>query len=233
MPTDPPEPASPSPRDRSRGRIALLAVPMVAFTVCTYVGNALAPTLAHDAPVVLLCLSPKLRWLFLVSPTVDTVWFFALPLARASLVLGTYFLLGRWYGDRSLRWLEVRSGDALRPVLWIERKFHRARGPITFVFPGSIAALLAGSDRMPAARFSAIALSSIALRVWAVRSLADAFRGTLLDVLDWVGENQIWLTVVSATAVVAWIAWSNRHGITTGETVEEIIEDFEPDPEPS
>ncbi len=216
----------------SRGRIVLLGIPMVAFTVCTYVGNTLAPTLAHDAPLLLLGLSPKLRWLFLVSPTVDVVWFFAFPLARATLVLGTYFLLGRWYGDRSLRWLEARSGEALRPVLWIERWFQRARGPITFVFPGSISALLAGSGRMPTVPFFAIALSSITLRVWAVRSLADAFRGTLLDVLDWVGENQIWLTVVSITGVLVWIAWSNRHGITTAETLEEIVEDFEPGTEP-
>ena len=69
------------------------------------------------------------------------------------------------------------------------------------------------------------------MRVWAVRSLADVFRGTLLDVLDWVGENQIWLTVASITGVLAWIVWSNRHGITTAETLEEIVEDFEPGPE--
>ena len=143
--------------------------------------------------------------------------------------LTVYYLLGYWYGDQALRWLEARSPQALRPVLWIERKFHRARIPVTMLFPSNIAAMLAGADRMPIPVFFGAALSSIALRIWAVRSLADAFRGTLLDVLDWVGGNQIWLTAVSVMSVVAWIAWSNRHGIRHDETVEEIIEDFEPD----
>ena len=212
-----------------RTRIAVLAVPMVALTVSLYVGNALAPTLAHDAPVLLLVLSPRLRWLFLVSARVDTLWFFLIPLVRATVVLAVYFLLGRWYGDRALRWLESRAGNAMRPVLWIERNFHRARVPITFLIPGNMTAMLAGADGMPPLLFFTVALASIELRVWAVRALANAFRGTLLQVLDWVGDNQLWLTLASVTGVIAWVLWSNRHGMTQGETVEELIDDFEPD----
>ena len=212
-----------------RTRIAVLAVPMLVLTVSLYVGNALAPTLAHDAPVLLLVLSPRLRWLFLVSARVDTLWFFLIPLVRATAVLAVYFLLGRWYGDRALRWLESRAGNAMRPVLWIERNFHRARVPITFLIPGNMTAMLAGADGMPPLLFFTVALASIELRVWAVRALANAFRGTLLQVLDWVGDNQLWLTMASVTGVIAWVLWSNRHGMTQGETVEELIDDFEPD----
>lgn len=212
-----------------RTRITILAVPMVAFTIATYVGNALAPTLVNEGPVALLILSPKIRWLLLASPNVDAVWFFAIPFLRAVLLLSTYYLLGRWYGDRALRWLESRSGNALRPVLWIERRFHRSRGPVTFLFPGTVAAMLAGAGAMPLVLFLGIALLSIELRLWAVRALADVFHGPLVDALSWIGDNQLWLTLVSVGGVFAWALWSNRHGITQGETVEEIIEDFEPD----
>ncbi len=211
-----------------RVRIAVLAVPMVALTISLYVGNALAPTLAHDAPVLLLVLSPRLRWLLLTSAHVDAFWFFVIPFVRAVMVLSVYFLLGRWYGDRALRWLESRAGNAMRPVLWIERNFHRARGPITFVFPGNVAAMLAGADGMAPPLFFGIALASIELRVWAVRALANAFRGPLLDALEWVGDNQVWLTVLSVATVVGWVMWSNRHGLTQGETVDELIADFDP-----
>jgi hypothetical protein len=221
----------------SRTRITCLAVPMVAFTVAVYVGNALAPTLIEEAPLVLLVLAPKLRWLFLVANQVDPLTFFLVPLARATAVLTLYFLLGRWYGDRSLRWLESRAGNALRPVLWIERNFHRARVPVTFLFPGNISALLAGADGMAAAVYFGIALVSVALRLWAVRALAEVLKGPLLDVVNWIGDNQLWLTVVSAACMMIWVGWSNRHGITQGETVEEIVEDFTtgaraPGPEP-
>lgn len=212
---------------RRRGRITALAVPIALFTISGYVGNALAPTLAHDAPVALLVLNPRLRWLFLTSAKVDTLWFFLIPLVRASVVLSVYFLLGRWFGDGALRWLEARSGNAMRPMLWIERKFHRARVPITFFFPGTIAGMLAGADGMTAPLFFGVALSSIALRVWAVRSLADLFRGTLLQVLDWVGANQVWLTLASIGSVVGWVWWSNRHGIEPIENLEDLVSDID------
>ena len=206
---------------------------MVAFTIALYVGNALAPTLIKDAPLVLLVLAPKLRWLFLVANDVDPLTFFLVPLLRATAVLTVYFLLGRWYGDRSLRWLEERAGNALRPVLWIERNFHRARIPVTFLFPGNVSALLAGADGMPAVVYFVVALLSVALRLWAVRALAAVLRGPLLDVVNWIGDNQLWLTVVSVAGVMIWVGWSNRHGLIQGETVDEIVQDFAGDPPPA
>jgi len=223
-------PTSDATLDWSRTRITCLAVPMVAFTIALYVGNALAPTLIKDAPLLLLVLAPKLRWLFLVSNEVDTLTFFLVPLMRSTGVLLVYFLLGHWYGDRALRWLEHRTGNALRPVLWVERNFHRARIPVTFLFPGSVSALLAGADGMPALLFFAVALASVALRLWAVRALADALRGPILTVVEWIGDNQLWLTVVSVALVMVWVGWSNRHGLTQGETIEEIVDDFAPAP---
>src|SRR3954462_5751947 len=89
----------------SRTRITCLAVPMVAFTIALYVGNALALTPIKDAPLVLLVLAPKLRWLFLVANEVDPPAFFLVSLLSPTAVLTVYYLLGRWYGDRSLRWL--------------------------------------------------------------------------------------------------------------------------------
>jgi hypothetical protein len=209
-----------------RTRITCLAVPMVVFTVSVYVGNALAPTLIKDAPLLLLVLAPKLRWLLLVANEVDPIPYFLVPLLRAAAVLGVYYLLGRWYGDRSLRWLESRAGNAMRPVLWIERNFHRARVPVTIAFPGNVSALLAGADRMSGTLFFGVALARVALRLWAVRALAELFHGPLLTVVTWIGDNQLWLTVVSVACVTIWVGWSHRRGLTTGETVEGMVEDF-------
>src|SRR4051795_8200452 len=203
----------------SRTRITCLAVPMVSFTIALYVGNALAPTLIKDAPLLLLVLAPKLRWLFLVANEVDPFAYFAVPLLRATAVLTVYYLLGHWFGDRSLRWLESRAGNALRPVLWVERNFHRARIPVTFLFPGNVSALLAGADGMPVALYFVVALASVALRLWAVRALAEILRGPILEIVQWIGDNQLWLTVVSVAVVMIWGAWSNRPGLAGGHGV--------------
>jgi hypothetical protein len=200
---------------------------MAAFTIALYVGNALAPTLVKDAPIALLVLSPKLRWLFLVSPNVDAQWYYSIPLLRATAVLTTYYLVGHWFGDRALRWAESRSGKGLKPVLWIERKFHRARVLVTFLFPGSVAAMLAGSDAMPVPLFFGTALVSIVLRMWAVRALADVFRRPLLGVLDWIADYQLPLTITSIALVMVWAGWSSRRGVGPEETPEDIVEDFD------
>jgi len=209
-----------------RNRITVLAVPMAAFTIALYVGNALAPTLLRDAPLTLIVLSPKTRWLLLASPNLEAHWYFAVPLLRACAFLTTYFLVGRWFGDRALRWAESRSGRGLAPLLWIERRFHRARVPVTFLLPGNVSAMLAGSDRMPAPLFFGVALAGVTVRLGAVRLLADVFERPILGVLDWISEYQLILTVASVGLVVAWAAWSNRRGVGPEENPEEIVEDL-------
>lgn len=216
----------PKPVTRRR-RLAVLVVPMVAFAIATNLGNALAPTLITNEPLLLLVLSPRLRWMLLVSPRVDALAFYGIPLLRAVAILVVYHLLGRWYGDRAVRWLEDRAGNAARPLLWIERKFHRARYPIAFLFPGNLVALLAGADGMALPIYLAVALGSITIRLVLVRTVAELLRGSLLDVLDWIGDNQLWLTLASVAGVVVWVIWSNRHGTAPIESVEEIAEELD------
>ncbi len=136
----------------SRRNIAILAVPMLAFAIASNVGNALAPTLIANEPSLLLVLSPRLRWLVLIAPEINVFAFYAVPLLRAAALLAVYYLLGRWYGDRSVRWLEDRARNTVRPLLWMERKFHQARYPMVFAFPGTLVALLAGCRRHRAPR---------------------------------------------------------------------------------
>jgi hypothetical protein len=214
---------APEPRPKpvvNRRQVALLAVPMAAFAITANVGNALAPTLIVEEPILLLVLSPRLRWLLLASANLEAIWFYLIPLLRATAILTTYYLLGRWYGDWAVRWLEERAGNAARPLLWIERNFHRARWPVAFAFPGNLVALLAGADQIGLPVYLLVALSSVALRLVLVRSVARLFEGPLLDVLDWVGRNQLWLTLASIGIVFAWVMWSNRGGLTPIEVAE-------------
>ena len=141
-----------------RRNIAILAVPMLAFAIASNVGNALAPTLIANEPSLLLVLSPRLRWLVLIAPEINVFAFYAVPLLRAAALLAVYYLLGRWYGDRSVRWLEDRARNTVRPLLWMERKFHQARYPMVFAFPGTLVALLAGADGIALPAYLAVAL---------------------------------------------------------------------------
>ncbi|MGZ4797944.1 MAG: hypothetical protein ACXVL8_00035 [Acidimicrobiia bacterium] len=220
------EPGRPKPVTRRRS-LALFAVPMVLLAIGANVGNALAPTLLNDEPALLLALAPRLRWLLLSSPNLHPVEFYGIPFVRAVGVLSLYYFFGRRYGDAALRWVEDRAGRSMRPVRWIERQFHRARYPITFAFPGSLAALLAGADGMSYVGFLAVALTSTAVRLVLVRSVAQLIEGTLLDILDWIGNNQLWLTAASFAGVFVYVLWSNRSTPEPIESVEAIAEELD------
>jgi hypothetical protein len=206
-----------------RRPLALFVVPMVLLAIGANIGNALAPTLLIDEPALLLLLAPRLRWLLLSSPNLEAVAFYGIPFVRAAGVLSLYFFFGMRYGETALQWMEDRAGRrSMRPLRWSERQFHKARWPLIILFPGTLAALFAGADRMRYASFITVVMIATGVRLWLIRTLADAIEGTLLDILDWVGRNQVWLTVASFVLVFGWALWSQRSTTEPIDSVEGI-----------
>jgi hypothetical protein len=201
---------------------------MVLLAIGANIGNALAPTLLTEEPALLLALAPRLRWILLTSPNLHALEFYGSPFVRATGVLSLYYFFGRRYGDAALRWVEDRTGRrSMRPVRWMERMFHRGRYPLVIFFPGTLAALFAGADAMPYVGFLAAALASTAVRLFLIRTLAQAIEGTLLDVLDWVGTNQLWLTIASFVGVFVYMLWTNQSSTEPIETVEGLAEELD------
>ena len=220
------EPLRPKPVIRRR-QLALFAVPMVVLAIGANVGNALAPTLLTEEPALLLALAPKTRWLLLSSPNLQALAFYGIPFVRAAAVLTLYYFFGRHYGDTALRWAEDRAGRSMRPVRWIERQFHRGRYPIVIVFPGTLAAMLGGADQMSFAGFLVVAMLATGVRLVLIRTVANLFAGPLLDVLDWVSNNQLWLTIASVGSVFVYVLWTNRSSTTPIESVETIAAELD------
>ena len=201
---------------------------MVILAIGANIGNAFAPTLLTDEPALLLALAPRLRWLLLSSPNLTALEYYGIPFVRAAGVLSLYYFFGRRYGDAALKWAEDRAGRSMRPVRWIERQFHRGRYPLVVFFPGTLAAMLGGADRMP---YVAVHRRRDGRRPrcgssWSA-TLAQAIEGTLLDILDWVGRNQVWLTVASFAGVFIYVLWTNRSSTTPIESVETIAEELD------
>jgi membrane protein DedA with SNARE-associated domain len=235
------ESSRPKPVTRRR-ELALFAVPMVLLAIGTYVGNGFAPTLVNEEPGLLLALAPRLRWLLLASPNLDALPFYGIPMLRAAAVLSLWYLFGLRYGDTALQWMEDRtSRRTMRPLRWIERQFHRARFAAVVLFPAPVVALLSGADTMRYAAFLPVALASTAVRLFLVRTVADALEDTLVPILDWISDNQIWLTVLSIGGVFVYALWTNRDSTSPIESVEgmaeqldeaaaEVAEEHDPDP---
>jgi hypothetical protein len=201
---------------------------MVLLAIGTYVGNGFAPTFVNEEPALLLALAPRLRWLLLTSPNLDALPYYGIPLLRAAGVLTLWYLFGNRYGDTALQWMEDRTNRrTMRPLRWIERQFHRARYVAVALFPAPVVALLAGADRMRYSAYLTIALAATAVRLFLVRTVADALESTLIPVLDWIGDNQIWLTIVSVVGVFAYALWTNKESPEPVESVEGMAEQLD------
>jgi membrane protein DedA with SNARE-associated domain len=208
-------------RPSSRASLTLLVVPMVAVTAVAQVGDALAPTLLVEHPLLLVAMIPRTRYLVLTAPLVDVVPFFVVGLVRLVLTDPVFFAFGRRYGDVGIRWIERKSGSP-RTVQTAERWFRKASHPIVAVAPNNLVCVLAGATGMRTAPFLVLNLGGTAVRMALVVWVGDAFSDQLLDVTDFVGRYRWWLTGISVSLVTISV-WRARHtGRSEIETVGEV-----------
>lgn len=174
-----------------RRRLTLLLVPIGVFVVVGYAGTVLSPTLLVHHPVWLLALDSRLRHLLLTAGGgIDPAPFFAVGFVRLLLPDPLYFLLGWWYGDAGLRWIEKKAGGEIAYYRWVEKAFVRAGSVLVFVMPNNLVCLLAGAARMPAKRFAVLNASGTLARLVLVWTLGRAFQDPLSSLIDDVQRYQ-------------------------------------------
>ena len=74
-------------------------------------------TLARDHPAVLLTLNSSNRMLGLTTNQLDPWSYYGIGSLRLLVADPLFFLLGRWYGDAAIRWVERKwasQGEVLR-----------------------------------------------------------------------------------------------------------------------
>jgi uncharacterized membrane protein YgcG len=135
-------------------RRAALVLTAVLFALGT-TGTNLGPALVDERPRLVLLLSSRNRNLVGAVPYVDATSFFAIGFARILLAAVALYLVGRWYGDATVRWVERRAGGMPAEVRWIERVVARSQTVAVLVFPGSnVVNALVGHAKMPPRRFA-------------------------------------------------------------------------------
>ena len=88
-----------------------------------------------------------------------------------------FFLLGYWYGDAAVEWMERRTrtwGQMLRQV---ERWFSKAAYPIVFIAPNNYICLFAGASGMSLRAFFILNVTGTMFRLWLVRGVRRGLRG--------------------------------------------------------
>src|ERR671923_2858987 len=156
-------------RRPSRRVVAAVGLPLIALVIAGYIGDAAAPTLVDSHPAWLIALNARNRNLILVTNSLDAWSYYVIGTVRLLLTDPAFFVLGYWYGDAAVRWMERRTrtwGDMLRQV---EQWFGKAAYPLIFVAPNNYICLFAGAAGMPLKAFFAVNVAGTLARLYVIR----------------------------------------------------------------
>lgn len=215
-----------------RRRLVMLIAPIVGLIIASNVGDALATTLATTNPLALIALNARNRNLVLVTNELDAVSYYVVATARLLVSDPLFFLLGYWYGDAAVTWMERRTrtwGSTMRQV---ERWFGKAAYPLVFIAPNNVICLMAGAAGMSVAGFLLTNLAGTVLRLYLIRRVGETFEAPIDDVLGFLAEYRIPLLILSVAMVTAISLFELRRGEGELEAVLHLDDDLEPDEEP-
>jgi membrane protein DedA with SNARE-associated domain len=227
MADDAPPIDAPAVRRPSRRALTLIAVPLVAMVIAGYVGDALAPTLVDRHPAWLIALNARNRNLVLATNYLDAWTYYSIGIVRLLLSDPLFFLLGYWYGDAAVQWMERRTKTWGQMLRQLEQWFGKAAYPLVFVAPNNAICLFAGAAGMPLRAFFAVNLAGTVVRLWLIRRFGEAAEGPLDDVVGWVGDNRAVLLVASIGLVLLSIALEAKSGETEVTALARLDDELE------
>lgn len=199
---------APPPPSR-RLRLAVVVVALAVIATAAVVGNALAPTLVVNHPLLLLALNTTTRHLILTSTSVDLVPYVVVGLARRLAEDPFLFLLGRWYGDDAIAWIDDKVGGG-RYLTFVQRNFHWVGWLLVALAPGGVVCTLAGASRMRTWVFLALNVSGTLATIVVLRRFGNVFSGPVDATVAFVGDNVVLLTAGSILLTAGYLVRRRR-----------------------
>lgn len=174
-------------------RKAVVALVSVLFTAGT-IGTNIGPALVDERPLLVLLLSSRNRNLLGSIPYVDAPTFFIVGFCRLFLAAIALFYVGRWYGERALKWTEAQVGELPAVYRWTERATRKAGWIAVVLMPGSnIVCLLVGHMKMNPRQFITVASTGIAARLVLLWFGGNAVEDQIKSVVSWINNYQWWI----------------------------------------
>ncbi len=214
-----------SERETQRRSLRLLLVPIVVLVVAGLVGGAFTPTLLDKHPLGLIALDARSRNLVLVASRLALWSYLVVGIGRRLIGDPWFYLLGRWHGERAVKWVEEQSLDDGTLVRWIDKYYRRAAPFFIFFMPGALVCVLAGASGMPPATFAAINIAGTVTMVVVLREFARFVDGPIEAITDFNGRWSKWLTLATVLLVVLTVMRRSRKEDGLGLDIDELLED--------
>lgn len=212
--------------------LKLLAAPIIGLIVLSNMGDALAPQLVNSHPLQLIAMNARNRNLILVTNQLDAVSYYTVGTLRLLLADPLFFLVGYWYGDTALSWMEQRTKTFGRTLRQWEGWFGRAAYPLVFIAPNQYICLFAGAAGMSVGGFFVANIAGTIVRLYLIRRLGEAFEAPIDDVLGFIGDHRIPLLIISVIVFGAMMVNELRQTKEEVEALSEAIDEEGAEPDP-
>jgi membrane protein DedA with SNARE-associated domain len=225
----------PERRRPSRRALSFVVGPLIAMVIASYVGDALTTTLATSHPAWLIALNARNRILILTTNHLDAWTYYGIGSVRLLMSDPLFFILGMWYGDAGVEWMERRTHTWGQMLRQLQNWFGKAAYPLIFIAPNNPICLFAGAAGMPLRAFFAVNIAGTFARLWLIRRFGEAVENPIEDVLDFLREYRIPLLILSVALVLLSIALEAKRGeteVTALSRLEDEIDGESSDGEP-
>ena len=212
-----------------RRTLLLLVVPIIIALVVGTAANALTSPLLKSHPLLLIAGEARNRNLLLTANLIDPVPFVVVGVVRRMLTDPLFFLLGHFYGDRAVAWIQRRLGGAEVLARVTEDGFRRFSGLMVFLFPGALVCVLAGASRMRVRTFLLLNFTGTVAIVLVLRAFAHTVEGPIEAIQHFNDRNFKWLTVVGVVGVLGYVLLQRKQGSAEYESVADIERQLEGD----
>jgi len=218
---------APARRRPSRRAVTLVSIPLIFLVIISYVGDAMAPSLVDRHPALLIALNARNRNLALVTNDLDPWTYYGIGFVRLVISDPLFFLLGYWYGDAAVEWMERRTRTWGQMLRQIEKWFGKAAYPIVFIAPNNYICLFAGAAGMSLRAFVLLNVTGSIFRLWLIRVFGRAFEAPIDSVVDWIADNRAILLVITVGLVIVSIALEARSGETEVGSLAHLDDELE------
>lgn len=216
----------PPPRP-SRKKLYLLLTPIVVLTALAYVADFTWAALDDEHPLWLIALNTRKRYLAIVVPHTDPIPFYLVGTIRQVMSDPLFFLLGRWYGESGVRWLERKMGEGGSVVRFMERGFAKASWPMVAIFPNALICMLAGASAMPVWLFLLLNVGGTFAAMVVLRVFGTAFGSPITAFSSFVNDYRVPILVLSGVLVALNIALNRKKGTSDLESVAKLERELE------
>lgn len=173
---------------------------VLGFTTMLFVigtiGSNIGPALVDENPILVISLSSRNRNLFGSVPYIDPLAYSLIGFFRVLAAGVALYLVGRWYGQRALGWVEGNMGELPAIYRWTESAVDRFGWLALVAMPGSnVVCLLVGHRKMKPVPFLALISVGIVVKLAVLWVGGKIFEDQIRAFLNAIERYQWWVVI--------------------------------------